>query len=89
MCVWVCLYVCVIVKKGLSGILGLLKGVYLVYSNYCKINIVSIDIFVAFKLDIWEVGKWVKLVENSQINVIFSLFGLNNKFMSINYGFHS
>ena len=34
--------------KGLSSLLGLLKGVYPVDSNYCKINIVSIDIFVAF-----------------------------------------
>ena len=30
-----------------------------------------------------------KIVENSQIDVIFGLFGLNNKFLSINYGFHS
>ena len=47
-CVCVCQYVCVFV----SQFLGLLKGVYLVYSNYCKINTVSVDIFVAFKLDI-------------------------------------
>ena len=38
--------------KGFIWLLGLLKGVYLVYSNYCKTNIISIDIFVAFYLDI-------------------------------------
>ena len=46
-CVYVC--VCVSMSACLSdGFLGLLKGVYLVYSNYCKINTVSLDIFVAF-----------------------------------------
>ena len=42
---------CVCVSMSVSLCLGLLKGVYLVYSNYCKINTVSLDIFVAFKLD--------------------------------------